>query len=49
MSGPYTEILFPMSKRFKCELCGYVTLTKQGMWDHLDRKHPEVKYDDPDV
>jgi hypothetical protein len=43
MSGPYTVILRPFGmKEFKCNLCGYTTLSLQGMWNHLDHKHPEV-------
>jgi len=43
MSGPYTELTSPFGfKKFVCNLCGYETFTKQGAWDHLDKKHPEV-------
>ncbi len=42
MSGPYEEVTPPLgAKHFRCKLCNYETLTKQGMWDHLERKHPE--------
>ncbi len=42
MSGPYSEYDAPMVKRFKCDICGYETLTKMGMWQHLEKKHPEL-------
>ncbi len=43
MSGPYEEITPPLGpKHFRCKLCNYETLTKQGMWDHLEHKHPEA-------
>lgn len=42
MSGPYHEVDFPLHKKFVCDICGYDTLTKNGMWNHLDKKHPEL-------
>lgn len=41
----FEERDFPMSKQFICKICGYTTFTRQGMWDHLDKKHPNNAMD----
>ena len=43
MSGPYEESVRPFgNKIFTCSICKYTTLTKLGMWDHIEKKHPDV-------
>jgi len=42
MSGPYTEVTQPLGlKHFTCNICGIDFLTKQFMWTHQEKKHPE--------